>query len=64
MAPSYEFSLRAGFLSHVSERALSGLSTVDGDGAHSVRQFQKEAKAFFRKRQRKPSVPAFSLVMK
>src|SRR5208337_1981127 len=29
-----------GFLSHVSERALSGLTAVDGDGAHSVRQFQ------------------------
>ena len=34
-----------GFLSHVSERALSRLPTVDG--THSVRQFQKEAKEFF-----------------
>lgn len=35
-----------GFLSHVSERALSGLATVDG--ANGVRQFQKHAKEFFR----------------
>ena len=35
-----------GFLSHVSERALSGLPTVDG--THSVRQFRSEAKDFFR----------------
>jgi HD superfamily phosphohydrolase len=34
-----------GFLSHVSERALSRISTVDG--THNVRQFQKEAKEFF-----------------
>jgi hypothetical protein len=35
-----------GFLSHVSERAINRLPTVDG--THSVRQFQKEAKDFFR----------------
>ena len=35
-----------GFLSHVSERALSRLLTVDG--THTVRQFQTEAKKFFR----------------
>ena len=55
ISPSEEVLLRVtalthdvghGFLSHVSERALSRLSTVDG--THSVRQFQKEAKAFFR----------------
>jgi HD superfamily phosphohydrolase len=34
-----------GFLSHVSERALDRLPTVDG--THSVRQFRKEAKEFF-----------------
>jgi HD superfamily phosphohydrolase len=34
-----------GFLSHVSERALDRLTTVDG--THSVRQFKKEAKDFF-----------------
>jgi HD superfamily phosphohydrolase len=56
ISPSEEVLLRVtalthdvghGFLSHVSERALSGLPTVDGDGTHTVRQFQKEAKAFF-----------------
>lgn len=35
-----------GFLSHVSERALSRLPTVDG--TNSARQFQAEAKDFFR----------------
>lgn len=35
-----------GFLSHVSERVLAGLATVDGK--HTVREFQKEAKDFFR----------------
>jgi deoxynucleoside triphosphate triphosphohydrolase SAMHD1 len=35
-----------GFLSHVSERVLTGLSTVDG--THTVREFQKQAKTFFR----------------
>ena len=35
-----------GFLSHVSERALDRLATVDG--THSVRQFRTEAKDFFR----------------
>jgi HD superfamily phosphohydrolase len=55
ISPSEEVLLRItalthdvghGFLSHVSERALSRLPTVDG--THSVREFQKEAKAFFR----------------
>ena len=34
-----------GFLSHVSERALERLRTVDG--SHSVRELRKEAKEFF-----------------
>lgn len=34
-----------GFLSHVSERALDGLATVDG--AHTVREFQRDARDFF-----------------
>lgn len=57
VSPSEEVLLRLtalthdvghGFLSHVSERALGGLSAVDSDGTHSVRQFRREAKAFFR----------------
>ena len=55
ISPSDEVLLRVtalthdvghGFLSHVSERALSRLQKVDG--THGVRQFQKEAKEFFR----------------
>ncbi|MGO9262900.1 MAG: HD domain-containing protein [Bryobacteraceae bacterium] len=49
-----------GFLSHVSERALSRLSTVDG--THSVRQFQKEAKEFFRVPALNPP-PAFGEIL-
>ena len=71
ISPSEEVLLRVtalthdvghGFLSHVSERALSGLSTVDGDGTHTVRQFQKEAKVFFLVPQLNPA-PAFGEIL-
>jgi len=49
-----------GFLSHVSERALNRLRTVDG--THSVRQFQREAKVFFRVPTLNPP-PAFGEIL-
>ena len=49
-----------GFLSHVSERVLNGLSTVDG--THSVRRFQQQAKALFRVPTLNPP-PAFGEIL-